>query len=662
MNPAENERKKVTLKVKDILKQKRWILLFTWILFIYGSFIYFFEKNILWESVGETFFRIFLLLVIILVNIGLGKKVFKWVNFKISSFLESSLFSFGIGLTLFTYIVIILGLTRLFNKWIMTLVLLGLFIFCYREIEDVVHQIKMKWRSLATLKLSFFEIILLFILFIQIIFNLAGANTLPSSWDALSVYLPLPEKWIEIHSIAKYGESVSLPHNITILYAVGLLLKDAILAKLIHFILGIFTLIGVYALSRKYFSRRVALISAAVFYTIPLIMWESTTAYIDLGFTFYTFLAFYAFMNWVDSHKNGWLIISAIMSGMGIGSKITGFLYAGILFIGIIIITLLNKEKIGNISRNLLLFFIIVVLSGAFWYGRYFVLTGGSPSSLLSYLGYILKGGPSEGRYFAVPEVATTSPLISSLTSYLLLPWNLTMHLGRFPGYGGGTIGLLFLSFLPLLIFSSFRKKKIIKISLLFSLLYLIFWVFCAPYKRGLVPIFPLLSIMVAYIISRLSNFSKFFNFFLSFIMILTFIFQIFYLSPDKDQIYVRMLVFAGLKSQEEYILQAQRRVGSFNGYSLFKFVNERLSSNDKIFIVNESRNFYCNIPYVTRVSSLNKNPLEALKKAGITFILVDKYLEKINFGGSTNFLKEIEENLQIIYNHYPYIIYRIQY
>ena len=639
------ERRKMNQKIKSISGQKRWIFLFVWILFIYGSFIYFFEKNILWESIGETFFRIFLLFLIILVNIGLGKKLFKWINFKTSSFLEFFLFSFGIGLFIFTYIVIIFGLIGLFYKWAMTLVLLWLFIFCYEEIEDVVHQIKVKLKSLISLKLSLLEIILFFILFIQIMFNLFGASVLPSSWDALAVHLAIPKEWGRLHQIIgipyfKFG-GFPTPYNIGVLYGASLLVKDAILAKLVHFALSIFILIGIYSLSRKYFSQRIALISAVVFYTIPLIMWESTTAYIDLGFTFYIFLAFYGFINWIDSHKNGWLIISAIMSGMGIGSKITGFLCTGILFVAIIIISFfLNKERIARIGRNLLLFSAIVALSGAFWYARYFVLAGGSVSSLLSYAGYILKGGPGERVSF-------------------------TMAAGKFSGYGGNTIGILSLAFLPLLIFPRFRKERLIKFSLYYSIAYLIFWAVCAPYKRGLIPIFPLLSIMVAYIIGRLLDFNKFFKTSLSFVLILVLIFQVFYLAPDGiDQIYQRMLVFTGLKSQEEYIFNNEET------YRVFKYINETLPPDAKIFIINDPRTFYCDYPYITVVpgtknlfSKTGMKILKKFKEAKITYLLTNIYNENV---GVSNYLKVLNvtkmKYLRVVYEQYPFIIFRVIY
>ena len=94
-------------------KKVIWILLFGWIVFIYLAFLYFWRGEILWESIGETFFRIFLLFIFLLINIGLGKKILRWLKFEIESFLESLLFSIGIGLAILTFLLIGLGLAGL---------------------------------------------------------------------------------------------------------------------------------------------------------------------------------------------------------------------------------------------------------------------------------------------------------------------------------------------------------------------------------------------------------------------------------------------------------------------------------------------------------------------------------------------------------------------
>ena len=347
---------------KNYMRKGKWLLLLVWLIFIYGSYLYFIRKHILWASIGETFFRIFLLFIFLLVNIGLGKKILKWLRFETDSFLETSLFSLGIGLAIFTYLLVGFGLAGLFNKWVINLLVLAMFFLSYHEIGDFIQQTKSKLKNLVALKPPFIETMLFLILFVQIVFNLFGASVLPSSWDALAVHLARPKEWIRLHRLTtvpylRFGGG-NLPYNIGILYGMSLLVKDAILAKFISFAFGTLTAMGIYSLGKRYFSRRIGLFSAAIFYTTPIVSDVSTTAGVDLGFTFYAFLAAYALINWIASRRKGWLIISAIMGGLCLGSKLTGFLCVSILSLGILVDSFLfKKRKIYTCNKKLSLIY-----------------------------------------------------------------------------------------------------------------------------------------------------------------------------------------------------------------------------------------------------------------------------------------------------------------
>ncbi|MBA7591660.1 hypothetical protein ES708_33820 [subsurface metagenome] len=253
----------------------------------------------------------------------------------------------------------------------MNLLLLGMFLFSYREIESIVQQTKAKFGNLLTSDISWLGIILVLILSVQVFFNLAGASVLPSGWDSLGVHLVRAKEWVRLHSLQPipyiHYNVVLIPFNIGMLYGMSLLIKDAILAKLIHFSFGVLTGVGVYALGRKYISSRVGLLSAAIFYTIPAVAYLSTAAYIDLGYAFYSFLALYGLINWTTTERKGWLIVSAIMSGLAIGSKQAGFLPVTILALGILFHSrLLKKEKFIIVGKNFLLFVLLAALVGSF--------------------------------------------------------------------------------------------------------------------------------------------------------------------------------------------------------------------------------------------------------------------------------------------------------
>ncbi len=664
----------------NILVKGIWIFLGSWVVFVCGSALYFWQGVVLWRSLGENLFRIFLLTLFLLLNIALGKKIVKWLKIESHSFLESSLFSLGLGLAVFTHLLIALGLAGLFNQWSINLLLLGVFLLSYREIESIIQQIKAKFGNLLALDISWVGIILLLILAAQVFFNLAGASVLPSGWDSLGVYLARAKEWTRLHSLQAIPyinyDLVLYPFNIGMLYGMSLLIKDAILAKLIHFSFGILMMMGVYALGRRYFSSRMGLLSAAIFYTIPAVAYLSTTAYVDLGYAFYAFLAFYAFINWTATNKKGWLIVSAVISGLCVGSKYAGFLPMTILALGIPFHSwLIKKEKFIIVGKNFLLFVLLAALAGSFWYVRAFIMYGQFvPLKLVLSLWVHIKAA-----FWGMLALGPLGPGSSSsalafdfsfLRDKALIPWNLTMRGGVEYAQDPGGVGILFLAFLPFLLLPRFRRNKVIRLILFYSLVFFIIWAIRLPVKRYLIPIFPLLSIMVAYIIMRISQSKEFARIPLSALLILTLIFQVVYIAPGGlNKIYQRVLVLAGLTSQEDYIMKNEET------YPVYQFINGNLSPNAKLYIMNDPRIFYCDRPYIRSILREDgrgqvfiqngKVLLAELKKLGISHIVAnhsswDSYFGK---GGYPEVLEEIRtEHLRVIYDRGFFIVFQIRY
>ena len=655
------------------LQKGMWFLIFAWVLFIYASYLYFWRGGILWESLGEVLFRIFLLVVFLLVSAGLGRKILGWFKFESGSFLESFLFGLAVGLAIITYAIIGFGLVGLLNRWVINLFFIGMFVFTYRQIVNIIHQIKGRFKAVSTqLRIPSLETVLLSILVVQIFINLVGASVLPSGWDSLGEHLAKAKEWNRLHRLASIPYINFLqwaqPFNVGILYGMALFIKDAILAQLIHFAFGLLTAVGVYSLGKRYFSQRVGLISASVFYTVPIVTYMSTIAYVDLGLTFYVFFAFYALVRWVSSGRKGWLLLSAIIGGLAIGTKYAGLPLMVILSSGILLGGwFVRKEKSWRVIRDFFIFLTLAGLIGSFWYVRaYFI---GAYSIFDMGQGYLLRfwrvirGIWASG--FLNPGISQPAfALDLSLPKrIILLCWDVSMHSGRFHGYGA--IGILFLAFLPLFLFPRFRRRKLIKFMLFYSAAYFIFWAVLATYKRYIIPIFPLYGVMGGYIVDKVSNFNRFFKTSLYTILILTILFQMFYLAPEGlDKIYQRILVFSGLKSQEEYILKNEET------YAVFKYINENSSPEAKVWVLNFQRTFYCDRPYVKSFALERTDSIEGalaeLKRAGITHFVFSQYLWELGYRGGRKYptiVRVLEpEYLDAVYEKYPFIVWRISY
>lgn len=162
---------------------------------------------------------------------------------------------------------------------------------------------------------------LIIFLSLEFIFDL----TPPISRDALVHHLAIPKLWLKHGGIYEipWANFSYYPMYINLLYFVGLFFKNDIAPKFIHLVFGLATggLIYIY-LKNKYDSNW-GLLGVVIFITTPIVIWLSTSAYIDLGMTFFTTASLLAFIKWRDSEYNlfKWLCISAFCMGMAIGSK-----------------------------------------------------------------------------------------------------------------------------------------------------------------------------------------------------------------------------------------------------------------------------------------------------------------------------------------------------
>ena len=149
------------------------------------------------------------------------------------------------------------------------------------------------------------------ILFLQALVNLIGALGPELGFDALWYHTTIPKIWLAMHKITFLGGDLyysGLPKLMDMLYVYPG-------AQLIHFSFGILTLIVIYKLARKYLNNTYSLLACIIFYSNLVVGWQSITAYIDLGRTFFEILALYLFLE-----KK--YLQTAIILGLAVSTKI----------------------------------------------------------------------------------------------------------------------------------------------------------------------------------------------------------------------------------------------------------------------------------------------------------------------------------------------------
>ena len=220
-----------------------------------------------------------------------------------------------------------------------------------------------------------FATIMLFF-FTEIILNL----TPPISRDALIHHLAVPKLWLkhggfyEIH----WADYSYYPMFINLLYLICLYFKNDIAPKFFHLAFGFGTGLLIFFYLKKKFDRNWALLGMAIFITTPIVIWLSTSAYIDLGMTFFTTASVLAFVKWRDSEYSQfkWLLISSCFMGMAIGSKYNGLI--AWLILNLILMLSYAKDTQRQIAtlKYGIMFFMITAIVASPWYLKNYFQTG----------------------------------------------------------------------------------------------------------------------------------------------------------------------------------------------------------------------------------------------------------------------------------------------
>lgn len=394
------------------------------------------------------------------------------------------MFEIGIFIGLYAYVIYFLGLLGMLYRpviWIFTILfLVGSVVYWKKKNEDkraVQASVQKYLVDLTKDKLSF---LLSVLLIVQILINFIGVLGPELGFDALWYHLTLPKIYLMTHAISFIPGGLfyysTMPKLLELLYVGGLSLGSAIFPKLIHFSFGILTLVVLYTIARKFFSKRIALLTLVIFYANLVVGWESISAYIDLGRTFYESLSLLALLEWLSKKDKKLFFYSALFIGFAITTKL--------LAIGSLVLLLAiiwwhvssHKEKTNRILKTLFSYIVVAIVIPLPW----LVLSLVNTSNPLY---------PFFSHTYPVPfpfQLFNPLYLIGSL-------WNLFLH-------SADPINPIYIMVLPLIVIFAKKWPREMQYILFFAAGGLFFW-YITPQTGGgrfilpYLPVFSLVSI-----------------------------------------------------------------------------------------------------------------------------------------------------------------------
>ncbi len=175
---------------------------------------------------------------------------------------------------------------------------------------------------------------LLLVALIPLLISLVGVLT-PSTaldWDSVAYHLAVPKIWLQEGHVTSvsYIHHSNFPAAVDGLFLIGLKLGGQAGAKAFVWWFTAFGTLAIYGVLGDRFGKKAGAISALIFASIPMVIWESGTAYIDVAHGLFAGFGFYFAALHIESRKREDAILAGIMLGLAAGSKYTGLQSIGI--------------------------------------------------------------------------------------------------------------------------------------------------------------------------------------------------------------------------------------------------------------------------------------------------------------------------------------------
>ncbi|MFM9873959.1 MAG: ArnT family glycosyltransferase [Fimbriimonadaceae bacterium] len=209
------------------------------------------------------------------------------------------------------------------------------------------------------------------------------ATQVPSTsldWDSLAYHLAVPKLWLSANQVT-WVQTIhhsNFPFALDALYLYGLTFAGEFGAKAFMFFVMLLGARALFGLASRWGAGKNAIWAPLAFMASPVVLWESGTAYIDVGHGLYAGLGvlYVAEMVWrlrKDASLGSLPLVSALFWGLALGTKLTGlqtFIVAGFLFL------VFGYKSIGKSLRPAAVIAGVALLIALPWFGKSEAFTG----------------------------------------------------------------------------------------------------------------------------------------------------------------------------------------------------------------------------------------------------------------------------------------------
>lgn len=466
---------------------------------------------------------ILLLFLALWIAAGFGTLLLRPLTILRDAPLERFCYAAAFGLGIAAYGIFALGLAGLLSFWPVTVWWLALAVFGAGGIRDntrdlltALKRFRQRESQGATSPFPYLPTFVSLLLVVCGVIAVIACFSPPAGreWDALAYHLADPKVFLAQHRITSLPTEhhSNFPLTMEMLFTAGLLYSGYPLANLFHFATALLTILAMLALCRRLFGPTMGYLSALIFATTPLVLWEASVAYIDLGMGLFTTLAAFAAVSTIEEGRGNrapnvleWSALAGIMMGFALGIKYLAIV--PMVLVGLLL--LLRRIPV----RAVAIYAGVALIIGSPWYIKNIVLTSNPVYpyyySLFPHSRYWSAGRAaiyqSEQNGFGYPHSLKQGG--DTIRNLIETPWHLLADPVAYTNPGDFTfismIGGLYAAFSLALLFFR-RVPRAIWDLLVLGLLQGVAWFFTAQVVRYLVSFLPLLAVAAGYAAWRL--------------------------------------------------------------------------------------------------------------------------------------------------------------
>jgi len=288
----------------------------------------------------------------------------------------------GLGLGVLSLATLALGSSGLVGTAFSAVLLALFFLVGVFELRTIGNSLRRRDpREIAPL--SFFELLLVVVFLFVLVLQLILAFGLPLDYDASEYHVAAPARWFQLGRVDFISGNVytNLPMNCEMLYLFSMNLCGDVmlgihLAVVMNALTSVLAAFAVYLAARRFVSRRSALAATTLFFTMPLVTWTSTlNVYNEVLLTFYVTLAVYGFLEFSETRRPGWGVLSAAFAGLAAGVKYTALVFFPVCVAPAVVLAACGLRFFRRVGAGVL-YVLIVALLVSPWLVKNLALAG----------------------------------------------------------------------------------------------------------------------------------------------------------------------------------------------------------------------------------------------------------------------------------------------